>query len=353
MGSLSGRVVNRTRNAPVSGQEVLLLLHGASAGEETKAVSGEDGGFRFERVAQGDSASVVLMTTYLGVPYVVSQAGPVGQVSSDLEIAVYDTTSSDAAVRMEAYHIFANAHGPALDVVEILALINQGDRTIYRPDGTSLRVPLPQGFSALEVEPMKSTPTASGFASLWPFPPGKTRLRYRYRLPPGAGLSRPVPYPTSMVSLLVHPADLAVESRSLDNKGIVEFEGTRYLHLVGANVSRGAPVDFRVVEETREGSWLSRNTIKWGLVGLAVLLGAAAIFHRPRKTRVESGSAAGPSGADPAGIEHKRAEVLRRIAEIDEEYEAGRIDESAYRKRRAELKAEAMRLIEALRQGDG
>ena len=392
--SVSGRVVNRTQNAPVPGQEVTLVQRRGDAADQVKAVAGTDGVFRFEQVALEDSASLSLTTSYLGVPYVTPD-GAIRQ-GSDLEIAVYDTTSSDAAVRADAYHLLVNAHGPTLEVLEILSLMNDGDRTIYGADGLSLRVALPSGFSGLEVESVAVAHTASGFASRWPVPPGRARLRFRYRLPAGEAFSRPAPYPASMVSVLIHPPGVGAESRSLANQGVVDFEGQKFLHLVGSNVAAGAPVDFRVTggagEEGHthaEETGLSWEALKWGLLGLAVVLGALAVFYRPGKkaeAKRRSGEAEkrgtsplhpsqsrgnGESekrgkdslrfsgsplsvsgGGEREGLEERRAEVIRQIAELDDAHEAGRIDEASYQKRRSGLKDEAVRLTEALRQGD-
>jgi len=364
--SVSGRVVNRTQNAPVPGQEVTLVQHRGDAADQVRAVTGADGVFQFEQVALEDSASLALTTSYLGVPYVTPDEAI--RRGADLEIAVYDTTSSDAAVRADAYHLLVNAHGPTLEVLEILSLVNDGDRTIYGADGLSLRVPLPSGFSGLEVEAAAVAHTASGFASRWPVPPGRARLRFRYRLPAGEAFSRPAPYPASMVSVLIHPPGVGVESRSLANQGVVDFEGQKFLHLVGSNVATGAPIDFQVTggagEEGHihaEEAGLDRDTLKWGLLGLAVVLGALGVFYRPRKKagvhrdkqdRQDERSPAIHRRGDREGLEERRAEVIRQIAELDDAHEAGRVDEASYQKRRSELKAEAVRLTEALRQGD-
>lgn len=371
--SLSGRVVNRTQNAPVPGQEVILVQHRGDAADRVRAVTGADGVFRFEQVALEDSASLALTTSYLGVPYVTPDEAI--RKGTDLEVAVYDTTSSDAAVRADAYHLLVNAHGPRMEVLEILSLVNDGDRTIYGADGLSLRVPLPSDASGLEVEAAAVAQTASGFASRWPVPPGRARLRFRYRLPAGEAFSRPTPYFASMVSVLIHPPGVGVESRSLANQGVVDFEGQKFLHLVGSNVSAGAPIDFRVTEgageeghtHAEEGG-LGREALKWGLLGLAVAAGALAVFYRPgkkaeakgRKGEREKGredsfshSPTLPlSHSGEEGLERRRSEVIRQIAELDDAHEAGRVEEEAYQKRRAALKAEAVRLTEALRQGD-
>ncbi|MBI2950680.1 carboxypeptidase regulatory-like domain-containing protein [bacterium] len=365
--SVSGRVVNRTQNAPVPGQEVTLVQHRGDAADQVRAVTGADGVFQFEQVALEDSSSLSLTTSYLGVPYVTPDEAV--RRGSDLEVAVYDTTSSDAAVRADAYHLLVNAHGPTLEVLEILSLVNDGDRTIYGADGLSLRVALPSGFSGLEVESVAVAQTASGFASRWPAPPGRARLRFRYRLPAGEAFSRPAPYPASMVSVLIHPPGVGVESRSLANQGVVDFEGQKFLHLVGSNVAAGAPIDFRVTggagEEGHihaEEAGLDRDTLKWGLLGLAVVLGALGVFYRPRKKagvhrdkqdrQDERSSPAIHRRGEREGLEERRAEVIRQIAELDDAHEAGRVDEASYQKRRSELKAEAVRLTEALRQGD-
>lgn len=368
---VSGRVVNRTRNVPVAGQEVTLVRHREAAAAQVKAVTGADGAFQFTNVAVDDSASLALMTSYLGAPYVVS--GVTAKGGSGVEVAVYDTVSSDADVRADAYHLIVNAHGASLDVMEILAVRNEGERTVYGPDGVSLRVPLPSGFSGLEVA-SASVETPEGFASRWPILPGEARLRFRYKLSVGDVFSRVVPLPASMVSVLVHPAEVSVESRSLQFQGPVDFEGQRFLHLTGANLARGSVIDFRVTArgaggahppESPDGRW--REALKWVLLGLAAVTGAAAFFYRPKKRRtadggrqtddqgVEQGGSTvihRRAGEDVKKLEAQREETLGQIAALDDDREAGRVDEATHQKRRAALKAEAVRLTEALREWD-
>ncbi len=339
-----GRVVNRTWDHPMAGQEVALVRHLEGEAFQVTSITGEDGNFRFDGEGLADSASMVLMTTFQGVPYVVS--GNREEEGDFFEIAVYDTTSSDEQVQAEAYHIFANAHDSGMEILEILALRNGGNRTLYGDGGASLRIPLPEGFSDLKVDQTASRTTAWGFVSEWPFPPGKTRLRYRYRIPPDGRFSRPVPYHASMVSVLIHPSDIAVESVSLDNQGVVDFEGQQFLHLIAQNVPRGLEIGFRTIGEE---AGLPRDLLKWGLLAFALILGAAALLYRPRKKPSEEEQ---NGGNEKREDESRRTQVVHDIALLDDVFEAGQIEEATYRSRRSMLMEEAVRLTEEQGQDD-
>ena len=139
---LFGRVVNRTWDHPMAGQEVTFVRHLEGEAFQVTSITGEDGNFRFDGEGLDDSTSMVLMTTFQGVPYVVS--GNQQEKRDFFEIAVYDTTSSDEQVQAEAYHIFANAHDSGMEILEILALRNGGNRTLYG-EGGSLRYPPSRG----------------------------------------------------------------------------------------------------------------------------------------------------------------------------------------------------------------
>lgn len=340
---ISGKVVNRTWGHPLAGQEVALVRHLEGEAFQVTSVTGEDGNFRFDGEG-ADSASMVLMTTFQGVPYVVS--GNREEGGDFFEIAVYDTTSSDEQVQAEAYHIFANAHGSDVEILEILALRNGGNRTLYGDGGASLRIPLPEGFSDLKVDQTASRTTAWGFVSEWPFPPGNARLRYRYRLPADGRFLRPVPYHASMVSVLIHPSDIAVESVSLDNQGVVDFEGQQFLHLIAQNVPRGLEIGFRTIGEE---AGLPRDLLKWGLLAFALILGAAALLYRPRKKPSEEEQI---GGNEKRKDESRRTQVVRDIAMLDDAFEAGQIEEATYRSQRSILMEEAVRLTEEQGQDD-
>lgn len=358
--SVSGRVINRTRNTPVPGLEVTFVQHSGESARQVKTVSEGDGGFRFSEVALEDSASFAVMTSYLGAPYVVSDPALHAGRASGVEIGVYDTTSSEATIRADAYHLIINAHGPAMDVMEILSLRNDGDRTIVGANGASLRIPLPAGFSGLEAE-SAVTSTPEGLASAWPFPPGQNRLKFQYRLPEGKVFTHVVPYPTAMVSVLVHPPDLSVESGSLQVQGPVDFGGQRFLHLHGGNLPAGMAIGFRV---TAVGTQMAqpprapenglREVLKWTLLAMAAAAAAGAVFFRPRRRRAGGGAdGPRPSSTGRTGLEEQREKVLRHIADLDDDREAGRITEETHQRRRQELKAEAVRLTEALEDGHG
>lgn len=364
--SVSGRVINRTRNTPVPGLVVALVQHHGESARQVKTVSGSDGGFHFSEVALDDSASFGVMTSYLGAPYVVSNPQLKSGLASDVEVVVFDTTSSEASIRADAYHLIINAHGPAMDVMEILSLRNEGDRTIVGANGASLRIPLPVGFSGLEAESAVSS-TSEGLACQWPFPPGEARLRFQYKLPEGKAFTHVIPYPTAMVSVLVHPPELSVESGSLQVQGPVDFGEQRFLHLTGVNLPAGKVIDFRVTgmgtltaQSPQASGNGRREALKWTLLALAAATGGAAVFFRPKRRRQDGGGAVGPRPSRPRAsadggnrLEEQREKVLGQIATLDDDREAGRMDEETYLKRRDELKAEAVRLTVALGNGNG
>ncbi len=108
-------------------------------------------------------------------------------------------------------------------------------------------------------------------------------------------------------------------------------------------VEAGQAISFRIRSVGSSGGESDIGGLVIGLAALGVgLLAAGLLWYRRSQAREEDEFSPQPEKAPI-----KRDHLLRQIADLDDAYEAGEIDASSYEQRRARLKDEVQRLMQA------
>jgi len=226
---------------------------------------------------------------------------------------------------------------PAEDLIRVLelwVLANPTDRVIVSP----LSVPLPPGAVNLTFEQgelgERFQLTEQGFLDLEPIPPGTgiDQLAFAFDLPAVARFEQQVQQPVQAVTVLV-PAEGARVS-GLEDRGVQDLGGLPMRNYTGGPLNPGELLSFRV-----SGAVASSPAIAGTLFGTTALVGAGLLAVR-WWTSGKPPRFSAPPNAD---------ELIRAIAQLDDEFERGEIAEAAYRRKRAALKARA---LSGLRSGD-
>lgn len=167
--SLEGELIQGTANAdPLPGGLAVRLDILDEAGERVKSyqtVSGPDGTFRFEDVAQYDAHRYVLATNWAGIeqttiPYLLME------LPNPLFFTLYETTTSLQNVVASRGNLrieFDTVSQVGLSVLLELRYGNVGDRIVYAEDG-SLSIELPVG--AFGIAPEEAPGAVQRYASL-------------------------------------------------------------------------------------------------------------------------------------------------------------------------------------------
>ncbi len=261
------------------------------------------------------------------------------------------TTEDLSQIVVTQLHLFVQRAEDRLVVREFYLVSNTGDQTYigkedpqtgrhltltftFPPDAADLTVVEPQGERWVAV--------AGGFADTAPIPPGAAPLEivFQYTLPfaEGMTLERTFPVQVASLAVMVTGGDLVAEGDMLTSGGVMDTTiGPIQVYTAG-HLDAGRPIQFRV----RTGLSPTAGTapvaparnptteIVAGLVALAVAVGAAWVLWRP--------PAPGPL---PAAIRPQ----IEAIAALDADYQAGRVEEKEYRRRREALKREAREKI--------
>lgn len=373
-GVLEGQVINGTAGAPPAGAGLDVTLHifqGDAEVDTHQAVTQAGGGFRFEGLATGGDLAYQPQVTYQGVRYTVPQ--PLrfeqGQTELDTTITVYETTTDEAAIRLQSVHVIAESFGQVLRVSEVQVFGNVTDRTYVgsaegAEQGTTVLVSLPEGAVGIalaqDMPPERFVEATGGLRDTEPVLPGdggsQVFLSYHLIVPgPTVPVQRQFPYPVDDFNILVAQPGLDLQSEDLISRGPQSFQGRQFGFYTAQDLPAGQPVYIELLvdmtastslampgasseslppegtaasEGSSRGSQGLLKSIGFALV-LVVLLAAVAY---PAATRPAARRKSPALTADPAV-----RRLLAELADLQAALEEGRIDEGSYEQRRAAL----------------
>jgi hypothetical protein len=374
-GIIDGQLVNGTAGGAVpAGLEVIVhVLQNRAKTDERRVRADADGRFRVDGLATGPDMLYFPIVEYQGVPYfpdrpvVFDGPGPV-----HVDISVFEPTPTPDAVSFERLNMLILDVSPsALMVMEMGAVVNGGDRTFAAdPQATgsarTLRFSLPPG--ALQITPqaglvsdaLESTP--DGFATTDPVRPGRREIAFSYQLPYDSSaldLTRTFALPVGVFTLYVPDGVADVVGPGMALQGTADLGGRRFRQYAVQGLAPRAAVRFRL---TGLPAPLFARPGQLGLVvagasGL-ILLGAVLLALRRGRRRVPAGRAAesapptdlAAESASPANLRPASAErlaLVRAVAQLDEQFAAGRLDEATYQAERQAQKARLVALARA------
>jgi hypothetical protein len=379
-GVVQGQVINSTAgsNTVLEGLPVRLFLYSGNTLRDTlETVTDGRGIFRFSNVPAGGGWTAVARVEYLGVEY--------GSVLLDLsvgtdfngDILVYETTSDDSALRVERSHLIIEMGVGQLEVTEMIVLVNDGDRTYVGSEEVvpgkraTARVLLPAGATDVSVTTPQAASamvrTGDGLADTRPVVPGQHEYVVSYALAcdgPTFSLLKPVLYPTDALDVLVAAPGADVDAPVLERLGTRETSGATYEHLRGRSLPGDTDVVLRFrglrqpASVERDASRLQEVPVRaepapwtWGLLPLGTwALLALAVAHHLQRTKEEPLC---PAAARTSVVMAKEARrVVGSIADLDERYDAGGLEETRYHTRRRELVERLLALLQSSRSGE-
>lgn len=366
-GTIEGQVVNGTAGGPVPADllvKVHVVQNRTRAGEHDVRTDGA-GRFRVDGLATGRDTIYFPIVEYQGVPYYPEQ--PIvldGSAPASVQITVYEATPTPDSLSFErANLLISNVTPTALSIMEMGAVVNGGDRTYAaNPELTgsarTLRFTLPPG--AIQIAPQAGLPsdtlesTPEGFATTDPIRPGRREIAFSYQLPYDASsldLTRTFTLPVRTFTLFVPDQGIEVAGPGLAVQGTVELGGQRFRQFIVQNLEPGAQVRFRLSRLPAPflGRPREQGLAVAGIGGVALLVFVLLAIRRRRAAGAaeapsEPAAAAAAVGraAEVTASDVERLRLVRALAELDERYAAGTLDEGAYR---AEREAGKRRLV--------
>lgn len=370
-GTIEGRLVNGTPGGanPAHLPLTLEVYRNEGLGETLTASSDDFGAFRFDGLSTAPEMSYALQTEYLGVPYRTERLRLAQEPQKRLDLRVYETTESAAAIAIERTSLVLNA-GEAtnslLGVLELVSFVNGGDRTYIGVRGgqgerLTLQHVLPsQAFDVAlghGFDQAGAFFTDRGLADSLALPPGRREAIFSYRLA-YSGLSfsllKQYLYPVAELRVLV-PQGVRSRSQTLTPLGEVEVGGQSYRVWEGRNLAPEVAVDLELEGlplGARQASLAAEETLRWATPVLALVLLVTALGYGLRGSQREA-SAAAALASSWADLERRKEELLRSLARLDESYAQGEVPAPEYQKRRSQEKERLLILWRHLKELEG
>ncbi len=375
-GTLEGLVVNGTAGGPEVGAGVTVTLYVSQGGTEAHtfdATTGDGGRFRFDELDTSAGLEYWPEVEYLGVPYRSAEPYRFDGEETTLAatITVFETTGDDRTVDLNSVHFIAESFGEVLRISEIHLFGNSGDRTYVGQTGegdslTTVRIPLPENAMGIAFEQEDSSErfieVEDGIIDTQPVLPGQetSMVFFSYHLlvmGDTVPLERIFAYPLAHLNLLAAQPGLQLNSEQLEMQGPQSFQGRPYDLYATDDLPADAPLAmvFVPVDVPSDSSAASpgaeaapptgsqstagtattgnQELLRWlgfGLVALAIV--GVIVYGATRKKMPAASRADANLAADP-----EARQVLAKLADLEDAFEAGQVDEAEYARQRAEL----------------
>jgi mono/diheme cytochrome c family protein len=357
-GTITGKLSNGTSGSTVpANQEVSLrIFDNFQEQHPLTATVKADGTFAFDDLDLPEGRAFIVTTRYADVLY----ASEVAEVAADtktydLPITIYETTTDAASLTIDRLHIVFDFQGGAVQVGELVDISNNSAKAYVgaASGGPTLQLPLPAGYSELTFQDGqigdRYQKTADGFADTLPIVPGadSRQILLSYKLPytDSLTLSQVLPYSVGTLNFLVPDVGVTISGDNLADSGVSDVQGGRFHTYTRAGLPANAPFAITLSGQptaissgsapiaTAGPNW--RN-ILIGILSLALVASIIAYWWTGQMEKTETVKA----GGNPAET------LLDAIARLDDEFEAGKLDEAKYQARREKLKAELRRVME-------
>ncbi|GIW47082.1 MAG: hypothetical protein KatS3mg078_0959 [Deltaproteobacteria bacterium] len=355
-GEIRGKVVNKTTGSALGNAKVVLTYYmGDRPVNKEEATTDANGNFLFKGLPWNRAYS--LSINYKGMVYVTDKMVFYPEENSkELDLPVYETTSNDREISINSAHMILEVSNEVVSVAELLSFHNGsnyfyiGNRELEDGRREVLRFSLPGNASEVRLlhglEPEDVVRTEWGFIDTQGLEPGIRRVVYVYSVPfkgRSAFIERVIDYPAlSFLVLIPELGRERVEVEGLSEAGTVEVGDKRFLKWVGSNLKSGTRIKIKI---ERPYFYVDAGSLKWiaALVFCVMLvIGMGYSLYRKR-------------GEDAAGkvssenTEKERHRLILEIAELDNKFESGDIEEEEYNRLRSEKKKRLVELTKLTR----
>lgn len=352
-GTIEGLIVNRTEGGS-STAELGITLQTYQGDTEISSVTTRtdaDGYFVFENLIPEDGNDYQLTVDFQGAEYNSEWLYfNEGETSKSVEITVFDSTTSDEAIKVAMAHtIIYTGQDGSFEVKDFFLFVNESDLTYIglpvggdEEDRETLVFSLPEGATQLRptIGLMECclTRTESGFVYSMPILPGSGEVAYSYMINNDSGtytFHQDVNYPMARYDLLLQGENIKVKDTQLVEGEPMDISGALFAHYSGEDFTPGNIITAQLVDLIDTSN---QRITMWTGIGLVLFaIGFSGIYWR-RKRRLQPVST-------KDRLDQGQERLLLELAGLDDDFADGKIAEDDYRKLRAEKKAEITALM--------
>lgn len=294
--AIEGQIVNGTAGGSVvTGLKVELRTYQNYEMVKTVTINaGADNDFSFTGLSADTTDSYEAVTTFKDVTYSSGLLQfATGEIAKKITLNVYETTSSDASIRIAMAHTVIYSQANGLSVKEVMYFVNSGDKTYTGSSGAgtsgqyeTLKFSLPA--DATSFHPVlgfvdgKFVGTDHGFIGTMPVIPGDTQVSYTYQLPYSGAYqySRNTDYPLDSLDIMVQAGDIKLARQRFVAADALNINGIDFNHYYGEAFLAGDAITFQLSNTpTRSSTFV----IVIVLVLVLLILAFAIVFLVRRK----------------------------------------------------------------------
>lgn len=353
---ITGQVTNGTPGGTVPA-DLPVTIHIFSGLEETETYTTTvtaDNTFSLDGLAPEGENIFMARAVYQDVVYVSDLVTvEAEQTEIDLPVTIYETTESPDNVQITHLHLFITSVEGHIQVREYHMIGNTGDRTFVGVEDTeteqrvTLNVTLPDGAESLSFDGPglgeRFLEQESGFTDTEPIIPGEATItQFNYLLPyrEGTLVERVFGVPVASVVILLSDEGMEVDGEGIFSGDPMDTQMGQALSYTAGPLAAGEPLTFRlieraVVEQTGGGTREQRDTgtggTAFGLVALAAAL--VVIYWMWWRS---------PAPEPPPA---RARSLVKKIAALDDDFEAGQVAERTYHKKRKALRRDLRSLL--------
>ncbi|MGI8550095.1 MAG: hypothetical protein ACR2PL_04730 [Dehalococcoidia bacterium] len=346
-GMVTGQVHNGSAAAAaVPGVDVSLhRFDGTTDRVAATATTDVNGSFQFAAVETEPSLRYLAVAAFQGVAYSSRPLSfAVGSLAT-AEITVYTTTEKEPSISIErsSFVVAAvNAKQRLLTVVESYRVQNPALSTyigsVQNGQRQSLQFALFAGARSLEPAGGFSldevTAVPGGFTLTVPVQPGVSPIAFTYTLPfqsSRVSYSRPIRYPTALAEIILANG-LQASSPQLTGHNSVRLGTRSFDSIQGTDLAANGAFSVSFAGLPGESRpMLPRDALRTQILLVLIVVAATVVgvgTYRGRLTSVQS-----------RPLTRERGRLLQRIAQLDDRFEAGKMDRTGYLRERAAAKA--------------
>jgi len=360
-GIIEGQVVNGTAGGgSVTDQEITLktYLNGTEVDSTTTKTDAE-GRFVFDGLSTEPGYSYEVSLFFQEAEYYGEWLSfDEGETTKSVQVTVYDSTTSDEAIKVAMSHMIIYVGQGTLLVKEYFLFTNESSLTYIgskevTAEGNNretLRFSLPKEATELQITLglMECCIYGSeeGFTDSMPVLPGTREVAYSYKVNYNSGtytFSQDVNYPTTRYDFLFQGEGIEVTGDQLAAGEPMDIDGTRFNHLSGSDF---APGDIVVAQLSGLPETSNQGTVIWVALVLVVLTCGFSLGYLLKKKRLQ------PVSPEDS-LDQRRQRLLIELAQLDDDFGGGKIPEEAYRKLRAVRKAQLIELMQRSKEEGG
>ena len=330
-------------------------------------VNAADGSYLFEDVEMPASRAFVAviesdLLSFSSEPGFVTE----GTTSIDLPLNYYETSTDTSKLSVDRLHIFFEFPDSTYETVQVVEVFVVTNPSVYavvaeNEGEATIEFDLPEGAENISFDDSdfgeRYTKTATGFGDTSAIAPGmgQHQVIVFFTLPYNKKMdfAQPVNQPIDSAVVMV-PQGIKVKSDLLTDSGEREAQGLIYNVFSSQPLPVGAALEMNVsgkLKATATGSEEdTQKNILFGAIAFGVVLvGAGAwMFMRNRdEDEDDDDYEEEEEDEDDDQVEYDDAEkIMDAIIALDDAYRDGSLNEDAYKKRRAELKAQLKGLVD-------